>query len=128
MGFIEERFNNAHAIIIEGKKRFYKVNLYDPLERIKNKDLKANLWDKLQDKRKLGAFFQKMRKAKDKQGTNDFSLEWTQKQSFIDAEKAFGELLNSPNTFDLALIDSVILPFIKECESEEIKQDVGALK
>ena len=122
--FIEERFSNAHTIIFNAKARFYKTNLYEPLSRIKNKEAKIKLWDKIQDKRKLGAWYQKMRKAKDKQGNNDFSLEWTKKDSFIKAEKAFGEMLNSFDTFDLGLIDSVIIPFIKECELEELKTNI----
>jgi hypothetical protein len=119
--FIAERFDNANRIIFVSKSRFYKTNLYEPLERIKNKSANLKLWDKFNDKRKLGAFYQKMRKAKDKQGNNDFSSEWIKRPDFIAAEKAFGNLLNHFDLFDLKLIDSVIIPFIKQCELEELR-------
>jgi len=128
MKFIDERLNNARNYLIAGKTRFYIVNLYKPLERIKNKDLNIKLWDKIQDKRKLGAWYQKMKKAKEKQGDIYFAPEWVKRESFIKAEKAFGELLNSRATFDISLIDSILIPFIKECEFEEIRFDMGALK
>lgn len=125
---VQERVNSANSIIMAGKARFYKVNLYDPLIRVRDNVTNFSLWDRLQDTRKLRAFYVKMEKAQRDKGNTDFGVEWIKKESFINAEKAFGQLLYDKRVFDLKLIDSILIPFVKECELEELKFNMGALK
>ena len=120
MGFVTDRFENADRIILLARKRFYDTNVYQPLERYVKGLQNIKLWDKLNDKRKLESFYSKMKKAKIKNGNNDFSKDVVNDELFLNALEGFEGLLNNSVVDKSKVVDEMILPFIKKCENAEL--------
>ncbi|HNV62818.1 MAG TPA: hypothetical protein PKN54_07675 [Candidatus Cloacimonas acidaminovorans] len=120
MGFVANRFESAERITMAAVHRYYETNLYKPLERLVTQPKKVSAWDKLMDKRKIKAFYDKMNTAKKKGGDNNFSKLMVQDKQFVIALDTFDLIIREPTKENLKLVRLNILPFLKDCEMAEI--------